>query len=69
MFLIDSNVLSYVLKLGLSIKDFPDESGQVDGTIMHAVERLFGVVCAWLNKDIVSVNGGLNLDFKYAVPG
>jgi len=31
--------------LQLKLQDFPAEQGQVDGTLQHAVERLFGQIC------------------------
>lgn len=44
MFLARTDALIPLLNLNLKFEDFPIESNQVDGTIAHAIERLFGNV-------------------------
>ena len=37
--------LQPLLDLNLTVKDFPAEEGQIDGTLAHAIERFFFVSC------------------------
>ena len=46
MFLARTSALSALLKGDLQYKDFPQESGQRDGTTHHALERLIGTLCS-----------------------
>jgi O-antigen biosynthesis protein len=44
MFLIKSNLLQQIANAKLSYEDFDVESGQIDGTLSHALERLIGLI-------------------------
>lgn len=43
MFFANTKIFEPILNLGLKDDDFDAERGQVDGTIMHAIERLFTI--------------------------
>ncbi|ARP88272.1 rhamnan synthesis F family protein [Bordetella genomosp. 9] len=45
MFWCRTDALRPLLDLGLRFADFPDETGQVDGTLAHAIERAFLYAC------------------------
>lgn len=45
MFWARTDALRGLFKRSLGWEDFPDESGQVDGTVAHAVERILGEIC------------------------
>ncbi len=46
MFWIRSSILSRFVQLQLAWSDYPDEPLPTDGTVVHAIERLFGVLPA-----------------------
>ena len=48
MFVARVKTLEPVLELGLSFEDFEPEEGQIDGTLAHALERIFSI-CASLD--------------------
>ena len=55
MFWARSAALRPLLDLRLSFDDFPAESGQTDGTLAHAVERLYFHVCEKAGYDWLKV--------------
>jgi lipopolysaccharide biosynthesis protein len=46
MFWARRSALEPLRQLDLSLASFPDEAGQQDGTLQHALERVFGMICA-----------------------
>lgn len=67
MFWARSGALKRLFDLELGWADFPKEDGQVDGTIAHGIERLFGEVVANANFSIQQVKSDRphNLLFYY----
>jgi Rhamnan synthesis protein F len=55
MFWARTKALRPLLDLKLEASHFPPEEGQVDATIAHAIERLFGVVCNSTGHQIIRV--------------
>lgn len=45
MFWVRRGALEPLKQLDLSLASFPDETGQVDGTLQHALERILGMIC------------------------
>lgn len=55
MFWVRTAALRPLLDLEFKIEDFPEESGQVGGTIAHAIERLFLISCEKSGYDWVKI--------------
>jgi lipopolysaccharide biosynthesis protein len=55
MFWFKPAALTPIFESGLTFADFPDEKGQVDGTIAHAIERIFLHVAASRGFSFVKV--------------
>jgi hypothetical protein len=45
MFWARKESLAKILARDWSYEDFPEEAGQLDGTVQHAIERLLGIAC------------------------
>src|SRR4051794_24828825 len=62
MFWARSAALRPLLDLHLSFDDFPAEAGQTDGTLAHAIERLYFLVCEQAGFDWLKITarGGLH---------
>ncbi len=65
MFWARVDALRPLYDLRLRLDDFPDERGQIDGTVQHAVERLLGVVTRHQGLRL----GILPADGRLALPG
>ena len=57
MFWARTEALRPLLDLNLRSAQFPAESGQVDGTLAHAIERMIGVVCTARGYHLLPVSG------------
>jgi len=55
MFWARSAALRPLLDLNLNFADFPDECGQTDGTLAHAIERLYFLVCERAGYDWMKI--------------
>ncbi len=72
MFFAHTEALMPLLKLKLNDFDFPEECGQTDGTLAHALERLISVSCLISGRKLLSVNEVVHgwsreiTDYKYA---
>jgi lipopolysaccharide biosynthesis protein len=69
LFFADINALIPILKLLDDSRNFEKEGGQVDGTMAHAVERLFSISAYSMGMETVAIETNRNLDqqeFAYA---
>ena len=71
MFICDLVALEPIIQLGLDESDFEEEEGQVDGTIMHALERVLAVSVKSTQLNIVTTdsitsNPVINNNYGYA---
>lgn len=57
MFLARASALKPMLNLNLSVDQFEDETGQVDGTLAHAVERVF-MLGGWCVDQMLMIKDG-----------
>lgn len=55
MFWARSAALKPLLDLDLSFDDFPEEAGQIDATLAHAIERLYFYVCEHAGYDWIKI--------------
>lgn len=70
MFITQKDIISKLLDNGFSDNDFEDERGQLDGTLSHAIERFFPVICKSIGRRIIELGEHkTNYDFKYAARG
>ncbi|CAM5389197.1 Rhamnan synthesis protein F OS=Afipia felis OX=1035 GN=NCTC12722_01217 PE=4 SV=1 [Afipia felis] len=62
MFWIRKDLLDLLKPLDLSLDSFPDEEGQTDGTLQHALERLFGALPGLANPKMKTEEATLSTE-------
>ena len=55
MFWARTAALQPLLDLSLTAANFPPEAQQIDGTLAHAIERMFGVCCQQAGFDMIRI--------------
>jgi lipopolysaccharide biosynthesis protein len=71
MFWFKPAVIAPILNLGLRENDFSRESGQIDGTLAHALERVIGLVATKGGFQLIQTGtftAESNDDYNYAAP-
>ena len=65
MFWARFDALDSILKLNLKVSDFEPERGQIDGTLPHALERVFTLNSELLGKNIYEAKKNSAIKLKY----
>ncbi|MGR9087590.1 MAG: glycoside hydrolase family 99-like domain-containing protein, partial [Gammaproteobacteria bacterium] len=67
MFIARIRAIMPLLNLALTDDDFEPEAAQVDGTLAHAIERLFAVSASALGMETVSKNSQVIKNYNFAM--
>ncbi|BEV36631.1 rhamnan synthesis F family protein [Synechococcus sp. M16CYN] len=66
MFWCKSEILKPILEWGLTFRNFDKETGQIDGTLAHSIERLIGLCCTEIShKKIITSYVGYSQSKQY----
>ena len=65
MFWVRRGALEPLRRLDLPLAAFPEEAGQQDGTLQHALERVLGMICTKIG---VASDGDMTTDPREADP-
>ena len=71
MYWFKPQAIATVLELNLDENDFPEETGQIDGTLAHAMERLIGLAAHQGGYKVIQTGTFSeipNNDYQFAVP-
>jgi lipopolysaccharide biosynthesis protein len=69
MFWFKPEAILSIIKLSLNDDDFPTESGQIDGTLAHALERIIGLIAQKQGYKIIQTgtfSEAPNLNYQFA---
>jgi lipopolysaccharide biosynthesis protein len=66
MFTARTHALTPLLLFNFVEEDFEPEQGQLDGTLAHAIERMFSVCANRLEYQIRTQSGKVNGDYAHA---